>query len=203
MIVGDPSVFAIQSEISEAFERPSFRALGSFTILVKGRRYGVFKPDATMLACSLNAVEKRIRERGRHTAEFANKLDARSIADGFRCAFYMESHEENYLGLTLAEFAEQITSRDVLWAPDGDEAFDDGSYVLQLDLEDRVRLIAFRCGSDGLSDPQTLSELWMASDDFYALLLDWRERFMAEWASLPKVLISQDQIPFTMRDRLS
>ena len=29
-------------------------------------------------------------------------------------------------------------------APDGDEAFDDGSYVLQFDVGDRVRLIAFK-----------------------------------------------------------
>jgi hypothetical protein len=58
MIVGDPSVFAIESEITRAYERLSFRALGYFVIYVCGRSYGVRAPDATMLACSFDAVEK-------------------------------------------------------------------------------------------------------------------------------------------------
>lgn len=53
MIVGNPSTFAIESQITRAFERLSFRAPGSFTILVDGFRYGVYEPDATLLAVPL------------------------------------------------------------------------------------------------------------------------------------------------------
>jgi len=62
------------------------------------------------------------------------------------------------------------TSNEFAWAPDGDAAFDDGSYVLQYDVGDQVRLIAFRCREDGLHDSATLSELWLESDAFYNIL---------------------------------
>ncbi len=38
----------------------------------------------------------------------------------------------------------------LMWAPDGDEAFDDGSYVLQIDSGSLVRLIGFKGTSGGL-----------------------------------------------------
>ena len=45
-----------------------------------------------------------------------------------------------------------------MWAPDGDEPFDDASYVLQFDVKDRVRLIAFKSSEGYLHDPATLSD---------------------------------------------
>jgi hypothetical protein len=57
MICGDPSTFAIESNISRAFHRLSSRALGRFTVHLRGRRYGVFEPDATLLACSLDEIK--------------------------------------------------------------------------------------------------------------------------------------------------
>ena len=69
--------------------------------------------------------------------------------------------------------------------PDGDEAFDDGSYVLQFDLGDRVRLIAFK-RPESLVDPASVREVWLSSDTFYNALREWRDTFLAEWESLPK-----------------
>jgi hypothetical protein len=74
-----------------------------------------------------------------------------------------------------------------MWAPDGDEAFDDGSYVLQFDVEDRVRLIAFRSGEGYVHDPATLSDVWLPSDDFYGVLQEWLQSFDREWTALMKV----------------
>jgi Immunity protein 42 len=187
MVIGDPSVFAIESAISQAYDRLSFRGLGYFVIHVKCRRYGVCEPEATMLACSLDAVERRISDRGCHTTAFATELDAAQIADAFRSVFYAEEQSESYFGMPAANFAETISSKHIQWAPDGDEAFDDGSYVLQFDVGGQVRLIAFRCGPDGCHDSSTLSDLWIASDEFYALLRRWRDSFTEDWAALPKV----------------
>ena len=47
--------------------------------------------------------------------------------------------------------------RTIVWAPDGDEAFDDGSYVLQVESGDQVRLIAFVGTPDFLYDPSSLA----------------------------------------------
>jgi hypothetical protein len=73
-----------------------------------------------------------------------------------------------------------------MWAPDGDAALDDGSYVLQFDVDDRVRVIAFRCRENFLHDPATLSDVWLSADGFYNVLQQWHDAFEAEWESLPK-----------------
>ena len=80
-----------------------------------------------------------------------------------------------------------ISSKRIIWAPDGDEAFDDGSYVLQFDVGDRVRLIAFKSCPGHFYDRATLSDVSLAADDFYCVLQKWHDAFEAEWASMPKV----------------
>jgi hypothetical protein len=187
MIIGDQSAFAIESGITLAYERLGFRALGFFVIHVGGRRYGVYTPDATMLACSVDEVRNRITSRGRHFAPFAAEVDAGKIADAFRSAIYAEQQKERYFDIPFPEFRELIYSNELCWAPDGDEAFDDGSYVLQFDFEDRVRLIAFKSGNDYLHDASTLSDVWLSADDFYDVLRNWLEAFEAEWTGLPKI----------------
>ena len=88
MIVGDPRVFAIESKITKAYERLSFRALGFFVIHVSGRRYGVHSPEATMLACSFDQVENRTARCGTHTTPFAAEISGGEIADAFLAAVY-------------------------------------------------------------------------------------------------------------------
>ena len=168
MIVGDPTIFAIESIITEAYERLSFLALGLFVIHVGGRCYGVYKPDATMLACSFGEVEERIAHRGRHTAPFADELDAGKIADAVRHAIFADEPDDQYFGIPREEFREMFYTQSVdrMWAPDGDEAFDDGSYVLHFDVEDRVRLIAFQCQESIPHSHGTLRVGWHDPDGF-------------------------------------
>jgi hypothetical protein len=192
MTVGDPSRFAIESAITDAYERLSLLGLGFFVIHVGGRRYGVYSPDATMLACSLDTVEKRIAHRGKHTSPFATELDAGKIADAVRNAIYANEDErdESYFGVSRPEFEDLIRSNHILWAPDGDEAFDDGSFVLQFDVMDRVRLVAFTSGENYLHDPPTLRDVWLPAEEFYDVLQRWRKAFLAEWATMRKVVDS-------------
>ena len=91
------------------------------------------------------------------------------------------------MGVPLEQFHDAIYSDHLLSAPDGDEAFDDGSYVLRSpDVGDRVRLIAFKCGEDWLHDPLTLRDVWIPADRYYQILCDWCDAFQHEWAALPK-----------------
>jgi hypothetical protein len=188
VICGDPSVFAIESGITEGFDRLSFRGLGFFNIHAAGRRYGVYKPDATMLACPFDSVQRRIAGRGKHTAPFALASDAGEIADNFRNAIYSENQHENFFGISCTEFSRFFSKdrNDCQWAPDGDKAFDDGSCVLQFDVKDRVRLIAFKSDDDYSYDPNTLSDVWLAVEEFYGILKQWRDTFESEWISTPK-----------------
>jgi len=189
MIVGDPTVFAIESGIKEAYEQLSFRALGFFLIHVSGRSYGRRAPDSSLLACSFDEVARRIAERGGHTAPFAAEPDAGKIADAFLNAVFADQQEESYFGIPLPEFCELFctASKDCNWAPDGDAAFDDGSYVLQFDVSERARLIAFKCKDGYRHDHDTLSDLWLSDVDFYQILQRWHDAFEAEWAAAKKV----------------
>jgi hypothetical protein len=191
MIIGNPSIFALESHIEEAFERPSSRPLGSFTILVDGYRYGVYEPNATLLAVSFEEVQRRIDRRGTHLTPISH-AGAGLIADAFRAAIYGEEYGSPYPGMTSEDFADIVHSSRIDWAPDGDEAFDDGSYVLQFDSENRVRLIAFKTRPDGRFDPSTLKDLWIESEQFYDVLHRWQADFLAEWESLPKVKDQQE-----------
>ena len=185
MTVGDTSVFAIESEITRAYERPALRGLGFFVIHIAGQRYGTKAPDQTMLACSFDHVGIRIAERGAHQAPFAEAV-AIDIANAYTSAVYLENNgNETYFGMSEAQFAKTLHSKSLVWAPDGDEAFDDGSYVLQFDVGDRVRLIAFK-RPELLVDPASVQAVWLSSDTFYHSLREWRDTFLAEWESLPK-----------------
>lgn len=194
MITGDPAIFAIESSITKAYERMGFRALGYFLIHVSNRVYGVRKPDATMLACSFDEVRRRIESRGKHTAPFAGIAGAGAIADAVREAIFAPDPAESFFDIPLEEFRKLFYTpiSDRMWVPDGDEAFDDGSYVLQFDVDDSVRLIAFKSGADYRHDPATLKEAWLAADTFYQILERWRDAFEAEWASAPKVALSPE-----------
>ena len=187
MIFGDPSVFAIESSITRAYEAPSLRALGFFVLHISGRRYGVWSPEATLLACSFDEVQERITRRGAHTTPFATESDAGSIANAIRKAIYAPNQDcELFFGMLAPKFSEFVASQRLIWAPDGDEAFDDGSYVLQFDFENRVRLIAFKSGEEYHHDPLTISDRWLKADLFYGILGQWHEAFEAEWSTTPK-----------------
>jgi len=192
--VGDKSQFAIESGITRAYQRLSFLALGYFVIFVGGRRYGIHAPDATMLACSNDAVGRRIALRGQHTAQFASEANAGVIANAYRDAIFAPDQEyEYFFGVPQPEFRDLIYSNHLVWGPDCDEAFDDGSYVLQFDVADRVRIIAFQANEEGYHhNPSTLSDVWLSSDEFYALLEDWRNAFHAAWKSAPKISEAED-----------
>jgi len=187
MTVGNDEIFAIEHGITCAYERPSFLALGYFNIHVGGVRFGVNEPDATAMANSVEEVSERIQRRGTHTAPFiAEDASAAQIADSINHVIYAPDQEHRiFFGLSHRKFLDAIYRQHLIWAPDGDEAFDDGSTVIHIDVDDRVRLVAFRTiGYD--HDPKTLRELWISSDSFYKVLSNWRDAFQRDYNEYPK-----------------
>jgi hypothetical protein len=181
MVVGDPSVLAIESSITQPYEELSQRALGFFVLHVGGKSYGIRSPDATLLACSFDAVGRRIAQRGKHVVAFGSQPDAATLVDAVRAAMYDEDREdETFFGMSADELQQALISQDIVWAPDGDEAFDDGGHVLQFDQGNLVRLIGFNNRSHPNDVASTLAEVWMNADEFYELLDQWQTRFEAE-----------------------
>ena len=188
MIVGDPSEFAIESGISAAYEEHSLFALGFFRIHIAGHGFGVHAADATALGCSFSEVRRRISSRGTHNAPFASELEAAVVADAAYSACYATAPApEPSLGLSPEEVRNLVYRNELLWAPDGDEAFDNGSFVLQFDVGDRVRLIGFQGNSDYRHVQGTLTQVWLRGDRFYELLQEWLEKFNAQWKAAKKV----------------
>ena len=187
MIVGDPSRFALESEITHAYERLSLRALGYFLIHVGGRCYGVRSWDATMLSAAFDGVAKRIATQGSHNAPTISTADSEALAKAFSRAIYVDHEkDELFFGMRDSDFTTSLYSNDLVWAPDGDEGFDDGGCVLQFDIGGEVRLIAFSRATNPILDPQSLREVWIPAEDFYAILQNWHDRFLEEWVSFPK-----------------
>lgn len=188
MVVGDPSVLAIESSITQPYGRLSQRALGFFVIHVGGKSYGVRSPEATLLACSFDAVGRRIARRGQHCVVFGSEATAAKIVDAVHGAMYDEARQdERFFGMSADELREALASNEIVWAPDGDAAFDDGGHVLQFDQGDEVRLIAFKNVGHQDDVLGTLVEIWMNADEFYGLLNKWYCRFEAEWTATLKL----------------
>ena len=182
MLSGNRSQLALESQISEVDERLGLRALGFFVIWVGGTCYGVREPDATWLACSFDEVRRRIERRNAHNLFFADEFSAEQIAIAYRHAFYFEyDKNEVFCGLPVTEFKQNILANHIVWAPDGDAAFDDGGYVLHIDDHETVRLIAFRSLPGGPSDMTEFNEIRLAAEDFSDILQKWSHGFETEW----------------------
>lgn len=182
LIVGNTLSFAIESCITKAYENLSQRALGFFVIHVGGNSYGVHAPEATLLACSLDAVQRRIVRRGMHSMSFGADADALKVVEAVLAVTYDEvSLDAVFFGTSYDEFRHALISSEVVWAPDGDAAFDDGGHVLQFDVGDQVRLIAFMNPVRREDVASSLTEIWISAEEFYGCLDEWQRQFQVEW----------------------
>jgi len=182
LVVGNPSVFALESGITQPYERLSLRALGYFVVHVGGRVYGIRSPEATMLACSLDAVRRRIAKRGTHCLSFVSDSAADQIVAAFCAAMSGEGSRNNgILGMEPSEFLDALNFNEAVMAPDGDEAFDDGSYILHFDQGDSVRLIAFKNVGSGHDIASTIAEIVISAEMFYGILDEWQQAFQIAW----------------------
>lgn len=182
MIKGNPNEFAIESTIDDVFPQRSLMALGSFVIHVAGRVYGVRSPTATMLACSFDGIKRRVNRRGKHEAFFA-KENADCIVKQYVSTYFgdNEGHEGCLSNLNVEEFRSAIEGGELVMAPDGDAAFDDGSHVLHFDMGEHVRVIAFKNEIDENMRLQSISETTLDALAFYVTLEDWLQSFSGEW----------------------
>jgi hypothetical protein len=187
MIVGDPSKIAIESLITYPYDRPSQRALGFFVIHVGGKRFGICSPEATLLACSFDTVKQRIEQAGKHTLFFLQGVEGARIVDAVIASMYdLSRQNEEFFGFSCQEFRDFLRKKDIIWAPDGDRAFDDGSHVLQFDNGENVRVIGFKNSDDIDEVSQSISDVTILASEFYAILSKWHDAFEVEWAEAIK-----------------
>lgn len=165
--------FLIDAGIGCFVESASILALGYFNICIGETRYGKAELDATGMGCSYDEVVRRWRERRRSVFPELGVLPARQMAEAYLTYQYLDADpDRTYCGLVRHEFGNRLIESKVVWAPDGDEAFDDDSCVLQFDIGDQVRIVGFK-GVDFEELDDTISEIYLPAVEFYELLRLW------------------------------
>ena len=187
MIAGNPSRFAIESEITGYVTKRFPGCVGYFVVHVAGETYCRKTEDATDLPGSFDAVEERLQRRGRRQVEYLESHSAHDIAEAYIAFVYAgEEHVPSTNSIDMEKFIFVFGRGDCVWMPDGTEAADDGSHLIQFDVQDRVRLIAFRSDPDALVKSGSLRELMLGGDEFYGVCDQWRQRFRKEWEAAAK-----------------
>lgn len=165
-------LFSIEHRIHTAFRERHCRALGYFTIRLRGITYGVSDLDATLMACSLDQVRLLIRTRGQRVVPEISSWTSTEFA----AFFHRHWSESPELPAPEASRWNQIFhDRQSLWVPDGDAAFDDASFIFTFDQGDQVRLIGFKYTES--PEPDDLVDVTLSSDEYYGTLLNWVRAF--------------------------
>lgn len=176
IVLGHSDSFMLDTCVS--FIYPGNRitnAIGWFNIWISGHRYGCHEPDSTALAHSYDCVGAIIRNRGGHTSALSEySADDVALRLGGACFGDLEFTEVQ--GMSSDELYADVIRRRLWWAPDGDEAFDDGSNVILFDVGAHVRLVGFRMTDDAESVVD-VHESTVPEAVFYDLLIEWRNGF--------------------------
>jgi hypothetical protein len=176
-IHGDFSEFCIEWAMSKPFDENSFLALGYFNISINRTRYGVKAPDATLLANTYDEIKKRLCDRGSHVSTFSDK-NAGEIALAVASSRYrLPVRSNTFFGMDAKSFLAEIFKKRLLWAPDGNEAFDDGSHILQFDVDTKVRLIGFKNEPSETQILNSVTDVTLDGEVYYTLLADWISDF--------------------------
>lgn len=178
IVVGNTNLFAIESNVSVFYQSKGQLALGYFVVYIRDVCYGVKLIDATLLACSFYQIDDILKKRTSHTLLFS-EVDAQDLADMYLAVIYAENSGDClYFGKSAQEIKQILYESDVIWAPDGDAAFDDGSHILLFNFGHMVRLIAFKNSESYIAT--NLQELLIPSDSFYDILDEWKRQFESQ-----------------------
>lgn len=195
MIIGTPSRFAVEFHILKAYAELHSRASGCFFYHVNGVRYGVDEPDASWLANTFDEVERRILRRGFFVGEIFEDWSADQVVLAIEKSLYEDIPEDTlFNGVALSKVSQLIYRNRLLLAPDGDEVFDDGSHLIQLESGTSVRIVAGKLLTrEGKPVIRDVSEVVLSDVDFYGIL----EGFLLEFERVRKRLLDQSVKDFS------
>jgi len=186
ILIGDKRRFAIETGFAPQSGRKIATVYGLFRIWIDGLGYGIDQEDATCLANSYEWLKYRLDNRGTFVGVDWSNKSVQEILGSARYEIY------GRIGAT-AESCEPF--RRLMMAPDGDEAFDDGSTIIQFDVNNVVRLVAGRTSAmnsvealdratyrDEYSrllrwEPGTLRDITFDADVFYDTIRQWLSAF--------------------------
>lgn len=189
-LLGDPSRFAIEYQLSKASNEQPWLASGYFCLYIGSFRYGVVEEFVELLNCVYNGICERISRAGTHRVdldggtpgpvEIATLFEQTCALDHgpFPIYGYDDPLELNYAFLKA----------EVEWNRWCGACFDDGSRILQLDEDDDVLLIGHKTKHElpSLYVPDTFRYVRIPAVEFYALLDAWCVAYREDWERMPK-----------------
>ncbi len=152
MLFGNKEKFAIEFEVKEIYHDKRFIGDGFFVVYIDGFMYGRKEDDATSFGC-IRSTLKYFDVLQSPSKNPFNKYECYELCDKFYdTAYRMErryKEEEIKDFIKEAEITYDKRENCLLdyWTP-MEEAFDDGSFVLQLNEGDSVRLLGFKTSDD-------------------------------------------------------
>jgi hypothetical protein len=163
--------------VTEVFSDVQNNLLGYFVVYIQGQRYGVYEPDATLLGNSIGTVRQRVANMGSHTLGISIDFPEKQLIDWYiKCYGDLLSPCRDILGDDGLKLWDEFNRNKILWAPDGDEAFDDGSHVFHFDFGRIVRLIGCTY-VNYLPIENSIRSICLPSSDFYEILDRWQASF--------------------------
>lgn len=166
-MTGDVRTFAIDTALHPECLRTHQEAFGRHQLWVGGQVYGRHDEDASCLAATFDNTVRIFQERG--SFELPGPI---SPIEALELAHKVIFLGDELLPMHLRPFINSCGywSRRLL-APDGEEAFDDGAFVMPIEHRGDVIIAAAFSNAHGLIGP--ISEARMIADDFYQVLGGW------------------------------
>ena len=166
MIVGDRSRFAVEIELHPDSPKSISTGFGLYRFWIADQPYGRSAPDASCLAASCDALRERLGQRGHHDATGMPTGNPLGILE--RAYWLIYRVTDVHIASRQASAQEVAQARRLMMAPDGDEAFDDGSFVVQWDDRGVVGLAAGLVGEgDGPMIVDPVRSIRLGTVDFY------------------------------------
>lgn len=182
ILVGSCEYFAIESYADEFIASESQMAVGYFVIYADGKRYGVHNSRACVLGNSYDEVISRIKREGTHKFISSSQTDAIDLAIHVVNFIYDRGFQESAIQSEWKhELDEALYTNSLVWAPDGDAAFDDGSHVIQIDEGENVRIVAFVNAETQNELEESVADIRIERDAFYDMLRTWSKHFDCQW----------------------
>lgn len=181
MLIGSIKRFAIEYTIREFYEN-NFIGDGKFLVYINGIPYGQNRDDSTTFSCIIPELGKRIITR-KITDKILRENGHAEIAHNYYDCFFADEPKTTYFGLSKKDFEKVIIENNCSW--NGmDEAFDDGSFILQINMNSTTtKLIGFKAISCFPVEIEKISTIEISVDVFNTTIQQFIESLKTDFVN--------------------
>lgn len=178
MLFGDKKVFGIEFEVKELYHNKSFIGDGFFVVYIDGFMYGIREDDASSFGAILWTLKESCSS-FIHMKNPFNNFEDFEICDKFYDANYRS--ENRYPEKTKMDYDctylvkpgcderdGNLANRFLIYWAQMEEAFDDGSFILQINEEKYIRILGFKASAN--YDVENVHSAKVPIEDFFSTL---------------------------------